>query len=65
VGSTEVALRVNEKLSARKEVKKPVLANYLSKRQEDIGLATTPKMRARDILDEADTPVRFEAEARP
>jgi hypothetical protein len=32
VGTTEIALRVNQKLSARKEVKKPALSNYLSKR---------------------------------
>jgi len=35
VGTTEIALRESEKLSARnssKEVKKPVLANYLTKR---------------------------------
>tara|TARA_B110000285_G_scaffold96777_1_gene110439 strand:- start:1396 stop:1527 length:132 start_codon:yes stop_codon:yes gene_type:complete len=35
VGTTEIALRTSEKLSARKDskdVKKPILANYLSKR---------------------------------
>jgi hypothetical protein len=32
VGTAEIALREGEKMSTRKEVKKPVLTNYLTKR---------------------------------